>query len=78
MYGGINRDNIAPARVSSREVRREAGEYLQHRRIYEDLRVAYLRGKITKQQLLTMRGQVKAGDADGAVKGLAKLLWREG
>lgn len=78
MYGGINRDNIDPARVTTTDVRREAGAYLKHRRIYEDLRRAYLHNIITKQQLLTLRGQVKAGDADGAVRGLAKLMMREG
>ena len=32
------------------------------------------RKRLTRQQYKTLRGQVLAGDADGAVKGLRKLL----
>lgn len=34
------------------------------------------RDKITKQQFKTLRGQVLAGDGDGALKGLRKILER--
>ncbi len=32
------------------------------------------RGHLTAQQYRTLRGQVLAGDAEGAVKGLRKIL----
>lgn len=32
------------------------------------------RGQITKQQFATLRGQIFTGNADGAMKGLRKLL----
>lgn len=32
------------------------------------------RDKLTSQQASTLRGQVLAGDADGAMKGLRKLM----
>lgn len=38
----------------------------------EDLRK--YRGVLTKQQLKTLKGQILAGDAEGAEKGLKKLL----
>jgi hypothetical protein len=36
-----------------------------------------LRPHLTKQQYLTLRGQALAGDTDGAVRGLAKILARK-
>ena len=35
------------------------------------------RNKLTFQQYKTLRGQVLAGDGDGALKGLRKLLCKE-
>lgn len=32
------------------------------------------RGKLTKQEYKTLRGQALAGDVDGAIKGLDKCL----
>jgi hypothetical protein len=32
------------------------------------------RGKLTRQQIRTLKGQILAGDAEGAIKGLKKLL----
>lgn len=32
------------------------------------------RGRLTKQQFATLRGQIFAGNADGAMKGLRKIL----
>lgn len=55
-------------------VREDAGRYLRARLILNDLREKHLAGKITWQQYSTMRGQALAGDVDGAVKGLAKVL----
>lgn len=36
------------------------------------------RGQLTAQQYRTLRGQVLAGDGDGAVKGLRKILLLNG
>lgn len=32
------------------------------------------RDRLTKQQILTLKGQVLSGDITGAIKGLARLL----
>lgn len=55
-------------------VREDAGRYLKARLILNDLREKHMAGKITFQQYSTMRGQALAGDVEGAVKGLAKVL----
>lgn len=34
------------------------------------------RDKLTRQQLRTLKGQCKAGDIDGALKGLHRILKR--
>lgn len=36
------------------------------------------REKLTKQQYKTIRGQIIAGDTDGAMKGLAKIMAKSG
>lgn len=59
---------------TAKDVRKDAGRYLRARLILNDLREKHLAGKITFQQYSTMRGQALAGDVDGAVKGLAKVL----
>lgn len=76
MIRAIDPGNISPQPESSRRIRNEAGGYLKNHIIYTDLRDAYRKGKITKQELLTLRGQVKAGNAAGAINGLGKLLCR--
>lgn len=77
MYRKINRDNIRPKDYTDLgPVPEQASHYLANQRIYNELRAAYLRGHIDKQQLLTLRGQVRAGDADAAWKGLGRLLMR--
>ena len=77
MYRKINRDNIRPKDYTDLgPAPEQASNYLANRGIYNELRVAYLRGHIDKQQLLTLRGQVRAGNADGAWKGLGRLLMR--
>ena len=35
-----------------------------------------VRGRITKQQYKTLKGQILAGDRDGAMKGLVTILMR--
>lgn len=34
-------------------------------------------GRLTRQQVKTLRGQALAGDIDGAIKGLEKILKRK-
>lgn len=38
------------------------------------IRLKAIRHRLTAQQYKTLRGQILAGDADGAMKGLRKLL----
>lgn len=41
------------------------------------MRVLYLRkARLTAQELKTLRGQVRAGDTEGAMRGLDKILRR--
>lgn len=75
MYGAINRENIHP-RVNREQLRAEQKFFVKHRKLFEDIRRAYAKGQITRHDLLTLRGQIKAGDAAGAQKGLYKLLER--
>lgn len=42
------------------------------------MQVKACRDRLTVQQYKTLRGQVLAGDGDGALKGLRKLLRKEG
>lgn len=42
------------------------------------IRLKAARPRLTVQQYRTLRGQVLAGDPDGAMKGLQKLLTMEG
>lgn len=34
------------------------------------------RGKLTKQQYRTLKGQILAGDSDGAMRGLVSIMMR--
>ena len=38
------------------------------------MRLKACRGRLTTQQYKTLRGQILAGDSEGAMKGLRKLL----
>ena len=77
MYRKINRDNIRPKGYKDLgPTPEQARHYIANRGIYNELRAAYLRGNINKQQLLTLRGQVRAGDAECAYKGLGRILLR--
>ena len=40
--------------------------------------LAKYRGFLTKQEIRTLRGQIKAGDVEAAKKGLEKLIKRRG
>ena len=57
-------------------VRRDAGRYLKAHKVLTELREKYVKRLITGQQYRTLRGQAIAGDVDGAVKGLARVLYR--
>ena len=64
----------APAAMNGRTVREDAGRYLRANVILPELREKYLKRRITWQQYKTLRGQALAGDIDGAVKGLARIM----
>ena len=72
---------IDPQRISTREnvakLREEREMFIRYQKLFCDMRMAYGRGRITRQELLTLRGQIKAGDAAGAKKGLMRLLERD-
>ena len=36
------------------------------------------KNQLTKQQYKTLKGQVRAGDTEGAIKGLNKLIKKQG
>ena len=55
-------------------VRDEASIYLQNRQFFIELRDRAIKGQITREQLLALRGQALAGDAEGAKRGLGKIL----
>lgn len=77
MYRRINRDSIRPKNYEDLgSVPEQARHYLVNRGIYNELRTSYLNGFINKQQLLTLREQVRNGDADGAYKKLGRILMR--
>ena len=44
----------------------------------DQLKAAHKRRQLTRHQFRTLRGQVFAGDAEGAMKGLRKLLLLQG
>ena len=52
----------------------DAGRYLRANVILPELREKYLKRRITWQQYKTLRGQALAGDIDGAVNGLARIM----
>ena len=75
-YRKIDRDNINPA-VNAPKLMEERNLFIKHQKLFSDMRIAYGKGRITRQELLTLRGQIKAGNAAGAQKGLLILLGRE-
>ena len=58
------------------DAREDASRYLRARLILSDLREKLRFGKITWQQYSTLRRQALAGNVDGAVKGLGRVLLR--
>ena len=74
MYRKIDNSKVAPA-IDRQQVRRDALHYVRYRYIYADIRKAYAENRIDRHQFLTLHGQVRAGDAEGAEKGLRKLVY---
>ena len=76
MYREIDRTNVDRPTEDVREIRHAAHVYMVNRQLLSNIRAAYMLGQIDYPQMSTLRGQVKAGDADGAQRGMAKLLGR--
>lgn len=55
-------------------IRHDAMIYSDNDKFLRSLRAVYKNGHITRQELLTLRGQALSGDPDGAQKGLEKLM----
>lgn len=53
-------------------------QYKYNRAVLERIKAAHRDHQLTRQQYRTLRGQVFAGDIDGAVKGLRKLQLLQG
>ena len=52
----------------------EEARYVRAKPIIDDLKKHYSNGRLTFNQFRTLRGQAIAGDTEGALKGMAKLL----
>lgn len=74
---GINRQRVALTPIDTNTLRQEANMYMKNYKLLNGLRKAYLRGKITADELITLRKMVKDGNADGAVRTWGKLMMRE-
>jgi hypothetical protein len=68
--------NMRKKRERGTETYVKPERYVHARLILNDLREKYTQGMITWQQYSTLRGQALAGDVDGAVKGLGRVLLR--
>lgn len=55
-------------------IKADAGTYARNHKFLMLLRETMQAGYITRQEMLTLRGQALSGDADGAQKGLARLM----
>ena len=55
-------------------IKADAGTYARNHKFLMQLREMMQNGYITRQEMLTFRGQALSGDADGAQKGLARLM----
>lgn len=52
----------------------DAGAYSRNLKFFAELRKLYMQGFLTKQEVLTFRGQALSGDTNGAYIGLARLM----
>ncbi len=76
MIDKVKRQNVDNGKMDEMDAQEDALRYLKARLILNDLREKLRFGKISWQQYSTLRGQALAGDVDGAVKGLGKVLLR--
>jgi len=76
MIDKVKRQDLENGERESLDVQYDAGRYLKARLILNDLREKLRFGKISYQQYAKLRGQALAGDVDGAVKGLGRVLLR--
>lgn len=74
MYRSLDPRKVDPTAENTYTVRQDAQRYLRAHTFLSELKRA--RPYITREQLLTLRGQALNGDVDGAVKGLAKIMGR--
>jgi len=72
----VKRQDVGNGKMDEMDAQEDALRYLKARLILSDLREKLRFGKITWQQYSTLRGQALAGDVDGAVKGLGRVLLR--
>lgn len=72
-YRRINPQNIS-TRENMAKLREERELFIRHQKLFAEMRMAYAHGLIDKQELLTLRGQIKAGDGVGAKAGFKKLM----
>ena len=68
-YRRIIRENIS-TREDMEKLRAEREFFIKHQKLFSEMRSAYAHGRITREELLNLRGQIKAGDAVGARKRL--------
>ena len=76
MINKVKRQDVGNGKMDEMDAQEDALRYLKARLILSDLREKLRFGKITWQQYSTLRGQALAGDVDGAVKGLGRVLLR--
>ena len=56
------------------ENKADSGAYSRNMKFLAELRNLYRQGFLTKQEVMTLRGQALSGDANGAHIGLARLM----
>lgn len=55
-------------------VKADAGTYARNHKFLMELREQMRNGRISRQEMLTLRGQALSGDEEGAQKGLARIV----
>ena len=55
-------------------IKADAGTYARNHKFLTELREMMRNGRISRHEMLAFRGRALSGDADGAQKGLARLL----
>lgn len=59
---------------SQRKQTYDAGAYRRNHRFLQEIKGLMHGGYISRQEMQTLREQALSGDADGAVKGLARIM----